>query len=34
VPLDIRDMTTDEAFEKVAAALRAMGVEEEGGDNG
>jgi heterodisulfide reductase subunit A-like polyferredoxin len=34
VPLDIRDMTTDEAFEKVATALRAMGVEEEGGANG
>ena len=25
-PLDIRDMTTDEAVEKVAAALREMGV--------
>jgi hypothetical protein len=31
VPLDIRDMTTDEAVEKVAAALRQMGVEEDGG---
>jgi heterodisulfide reductase subunit A-like polyferredoxin len=30
VPLDIRDMTTDEAFEKVATALRAMGLEVEG----
>jgi len=30
-PLDIRDMTTDEAVEKVAAALRQMGVEEDGG---
>jgi heterodisulfide reductase subunit A-like polyferredoxin len=27
VPLDIRDMTTDEAVEKVAAALREMGVD-------
>ena len=34
VPLDIREMTTDEAFEKVAAALRQMGVEGDGGDNG
>jgi len=34
VPVDIREMTTNEAFEKVAAALRAMGVEEEGGEDG
>lgn len=27
-PLDIRDMTTDAAFEKVASALRALGVED------
>jgi heterodisulfide reductase subunit A-like polyferredoxin len=33
VPLDIRDMTTDEAVDKVAGALRAMGldVDEDGG---
>ena len=29
-PLDIRDMTTDEAIEKVASALREMGVKEDG----
>lgn len=29
-PLDIRDMTTDEAFETVAAALQAMEVETDG----
>jgi len=29
-PLDIRDMSTDEAVEKVAAALRTMGVEDDG----
>lgn len=29
IPLDIRDMTTDEAIEKVKAALREMGVEED-----
>lgn len=29
VPLDIRDMTTEEAIEKVRAALRDMGVEED-----
>ena len=37
VPLDIRDMTTDEAVEKVAAALQEMGVEaggEDGGEDG
>ena len=34
VPLDIREMTTDEAFEKVASALRDMGFEADGGDNG
>jgi heterodisulfide reductase subunit A-like polyferredoxin len=34
VPLDIRDMTTDEAVERVAAALRAMGVKDGGGDGG
>ena len=28
-PLDIRDMTTDEAVEKVASALKEMGVEED-----
>jgi hypothetical protein len=28
MPLDIRDMTTDEAVEKVAAALREMSVDE------
>lgn len=28
VPLDVRDMTTEEAIEKVGAALREMGVEE------
>jgi hypothetical protein len=27
IPLDIREMTTDEAFDKVAVALRDMGVE-------
>jgi heterodisulfide reductase subunit A-like polyferredoxin len=30
VPLDIRDMTTDEAVEKVAKALSDMGVEQDG----
>jgi len=30
VPLDIRDMTTEEAIEKVKAALVEMGVEEDG----
>jgi len=30
VPLDIRDMTTGEAIEKVRGALREMGVEEDG----
>jgi len=34
VPLDIREMTTDAAFEKVAAALRGAGFGENGGDNG
>jgi heterodisulfide reductase subunit A-like polyferredoxin len=34
VPLDIRDMTTDEAVDKVAAALREMGVSEDGGEDG
>ena len=34
VPLDIREMTTDAAFEKVAAALREMGVSEDGGGDG
>jgi hypothetical protein len=34
IPLDIRDMTTDAAVEKVAAALREMGVDEDGGDDG
>jgi heterodisulfide reductase subunit A-like polyferredoxin len=34
VPLDIRDMTTDEAFEKVAAALQKMRAEQEGGGDG
>jgi heterodisulfide reductase subunit A-like polyferredoxin len=29
VPLDIRDMSTDEAIEKVRTALREMGVEED-----
>ena len=29
-PLDIRDMTTDEAVEKVSNALKEMGVEEDG----
>jgi hypothetical protein len=29
-PLDIRDMTTDEAIQKVAAALHATGVKENG----
>jgi heterodisulfide reductase subunit A-like polyferredoxin len=29
VPLDIRDLTTDEAIEKVRAALKEMGVEED-----
>jgi len=29
VPLDIRDMTTDEAIEKVRSALREMGVEDD-----
>ena len=29
VPLDIRDMTTEEAIEKVRTALREMGVEED-----
>jgi heterodisulfide reductase subunit A-like polyferredoxin len=29
VPLDIRDMTTDEAVEKVRQALRELGVEED-----
>lgn len=29
VPLDIRDLTTDEAVEKVRNALREMGVEED-----
>jgi heterodisulfide reductase subunit A-like polyferredoxin len=33
VPLDIRDMTTDAAVKKVAAALRAMGVAEDGGED-
>jgi hypothetical protein len=28
-PLDIRDMTTDEAVAKVASALREMGVKED-----
>jgi heterodisulfide reductase subunit A-like polyferredoxin len=27
-PLDIRDMTTDEAIDKVASALRGLGVED------
>ena len=31
VPLDIREMTTDEAVEKVAAALREMGVDDGAG---
>lgn len=30
VPLDIRDMTTDEAVEKVSKALSDMGVEQDG----
>ena len=34
VPLDIRDMTTDQAVEKVAAALRDMGVDGDRGENG
>jgi hypothetical protein len=34
VPLDIRDMTTDEAVEKVATALRQMGAAEGGGTGG
>jgi hypothetical protein len=34
VPLDIRDMTTDEAVEKVAVALRDMGVDEDGSEDG
>jgi len=29
-PLDIRDMTTDEAIQKVSTALHGMGVEEDG----
>jgi hypothetical protein len=29
IPLDIREMTTDEAFDKVAVALRDMGVEDD-----
>jgi len=29
-PLDIRDMTTDQAVEKVANALKEMGVEDDG----
>ena len=29
-PLDIRDMTTDEAVEKVANSLKEMGVEDDG----
>ena len=29
VPIDIRDMTTEEAIEKVRSALREMGVEED-----
>ena len=29
-PLDIRDMSTDEAISKVSAALGEMGVEENG----
>jgi hypothetical protein len=29
VPLDIRDMSTDDAIAKVAAALHEMGVEED-----
>jgi hypothetical protein len=29
VPLDIRDMPTDEAVQKVADALRGMGVEDD-----
>jgi hypothetical protein len=29
-PLDIRDMTTDEAIQKVSTALHEMGVEEDG----
>ena len=29
-PLDIRDMTTDEAVEKVSNALKEMGVEDDG----
>jgi len=29
VPLDIRDMTTDEAVDKVAAALRDVGVQDD-----
>ena len=29
-PLDIRDMTTDEAVQKVADALKEMGVEDDG----
>ena len=29
-PLDIRDMTTDEAIQKVCTALHEMGVEEDG----
>jgi hypothetical protein len=33
-PLDIREMTTDEACEKVAAALRGMGLSEDGGEDG
>lgn len=34
VPLDIRDMTTDEAVEKVAAALRGMGFADDCGEDG
>ena len=33
VPLDIRDMTTDDAVNKVQAALREMGVDEGGGED-
>ena len=29
VPLDIRDMSTEEAIEKVRSALREIGVEED-----
>jgi len=30
VPLDIRDMTTDEAVDKVSKALAEMGVKQDG----